>query len=117
MSQTIKIAENYEAVVQQQRFNPVIGRKEIVLKVFHIGVGTPSRKAIIDAISSTLGVDKNLVVIRRIDTTYGAGISIVKLHVYNDRKTLEEFEPKYLIGRDTGQKVKKGGGGKGAKQG
>ena len=116
MSQTIKLADNYEAVVEQQRNNPVIGRRELVLKVYHIGVGTPSRKAIIEGVASALGVDKNLVVIRRVDTSYGAGISVVVAHVYNDRKTLEVFEPKHLMGRDTGQKLKKGGG-KGGKQG
>jgi small subunit ribosomal protein S24e len=35
--------------------------------------------------------------------------------IYKDKETMRMFAPAHLIGRDTGQKVKKGGG-KGAQQ-
>jgi len=43
MSQTVKLSDKLSGVVESAKDNPVIGRKEVVIKVFHIGVGTPSR--------------------------------------------------------------------------
>ncbi|BAB65341.1 MULTISPECIES: 30S ribosomal protein S24e [Sulfurisphaera] len=107
----IKISEKAEGIVERDIKNNVIGRRELYIKVFHIGSGTISRKDMIKAIASSYGAQEDLVVIKKIHTLYGAGISYVRANIYNDKKTLQEFEPQYLIGRDTGQKVKKGGKG------
>lgn len=112
----IKISDKAEGVVEKDIKNPVVNRRELYIKVFHIGSGTISRKETRQAIANSLGVSEDLVVIKKIFTNYGAGISYVRANVYSDKKTLEEYEPQYLIGRDTGQKIKKGGKG-GQKQG
>ncbi|WP_338600890.1 30S ribosomal protein S24e [Sulfolobus tengchongensis] len=117
-SQTkVKISDKAEGVVERDVQNNVIGRREITLKVYHMGSGTPSRKDIIKAIVQTFGVQDNVVVVKKVSTNYGAGISNVKLHIYNSRDILEKIEPKYLLDRDAGTKEKKGGskGGQGAK--
>jgi len=115
MSQTVKLSDKLSGVVESVKNNQVIGRKEVVIKVFHIGVGTPSRKELVEGITNAFGTSKELVLIRRVDTVYGAGISKVIAEIYNDKETMRMFAPAHLIGRDTGQKVKKGGG-KGAQQ-
>ena len=107
----IKVSEKAEGIVERDTKNDIAGRREIYIKVFHIGNGTISRKEIRKAIASTFGVSEDLIVIKKIHTVYGAGISYVRANIYNDMKTLQQFEPQYLIGRDTGQKVKKGGKG------
>lgn len=112
----IKISDKAEGIIERDYQNNVIGRRELTLKVYHMGSGTPSRKEIIKAVVESLGVKDNLVVVRKISTVYGAGISNVKLHIYNSREVLEKIEPKYLLDRDAGTKQKKGGG-KGAQKG
>jgi len=107
----IKVSEKAEGILEKDIKNSVIGRRELYIKVFHIGSGTVSRKDLIKAIASTFGVSEDLVVIKKVHTLYGAGISYVRANIYNDKKVLQELEPQYLIGRDTGQKVKKGGKG------
>ena len=107
----IKISEKAEGILERDIKNDVIGRREIYIKVFHIGSGTVSRKEVRKAIASTLNVPEDLIVIKKIHTVYGAGISYVRANIYNDAKVLQQFEPQYLIGRDTGQKIKKGGKG------
>ncbi|MGC9106405.1 MAG: 30S ribosomal protein S24e [Thermoprotei archaeon] len=116
MSQTVKLSDKLSGVVESFRDNPTMGRKELVLKVFHVGIGTPSRKELIDGIANAFGAQRDLVLIRRVDTVYGAGISKVIAEIYKDKAIMQKYAPAHLIGRDTGQKVKKGGG-KGAKQG
>jgi len=118
MSQQIrfKVNDKVEGIVEKIVENNVIGRKEVFVKLFHIGTGTPSRKEVKKTVASALSVAEDLIVIRKIFTNYGAGISNVRLHVYNNKEVLAKFEPKYLIDRDQGTKQKKGGGG-GAKGG
>jgi small subunit ribosomal protein S24e len=105
----IKLENNVEGVVEKLIENNVIGRKEVQVKLFHIGIGTPSRKTIKAEIAKVFSVPENLVVIRKINTSYGAGISIAKIHIYNNKEILQKFEPSYLVQRDTGNKQKKGG--------
>ncbi|AOL15965.1 30S ribosomal protein S24e [Sulfolobus sp. A20] len=115
-STKIKISDKAEGIIERQFQNTLIGRREISIKVYHMGSGTPSRKDMIKSVAQALGVQENLIVVRKIFTSYGAGISNVKLHVYNSREVLEKIEPKYLLDRDAGTKQKKGGGGKSGKE-
>lgn len=107
----IKISDKAEGIVEKDMKNNAVGRRELYIKVFHIGSGTISRKDVIKAISTTFNAQEDLVVIKKIHTLYGAGISYIRANIYNDKKVMQELEPQYLIGRDTGQKVKKGGKG------
>ncbi|MEM1599249.1 MAG: 30S ribosomal protein S24e [Sulfolobaceae archaeon] len=106
----VKISDKAEGIVERDFQNSVLGRRELWLKVYHMGSGTPSRKEIIKAVAQSLNVSENVIVVRKVFTTYGAGISNVKLHIYNSRDVLEKIEPKYLLDRDAGTKEKKGGG-------
>lgn len=105
----IKVSDKAEGVVEKEVQNNVFNRRELTLKIFHIGSGTPSRKEIISALSAVYGVKEDLIVVKKVKTVYGAGISIVRVNIYKNREDLEKVEPKHLIGRDTGQKIKKGG--------
>jgi SSU ribosomal protein S24E len=109
MSQThqIKVSDKAQGIIERQIDNNVTGRKEITLKIFHIGSPTPSREELKKALASYLGQKEDLLVIRKITTGYGAGISQARIHVYTDPKNLEKYEPKHLLVRGT--KQNKGG--------
>ncbi|QKQ99787.1 30S ribosomal protein S24e [Metallosphaera tengchongensis] len=100
-AQQIKVSEKAEALLDNVAENKVIGRKEVKIKIYHIGSGTPSRVDVKKAISNFLGSKEDLVVVRKIFTSYGAGISEAVLHVYSDKETMERFEPIHLIKRGT----------------
>jgi small subunit ribosomal protein S24e len=91
-----------------QKENKVIQRREAVLRIEHRNKGTPSRLDVIEAISKLFGIDKSLLVVRRIETEYGRDSSKAWVHIYGDRATLERFEPKYLLQRSE-KKEEKGG--------
>jgi len=78
------------------RENPLLGRKELLVEVWHMGLSTPNRAEVRKALSSMLGVDEELVVIRRIITDYGLGRSEVEVHVYNDKDSANAVEPLYI---------------------
>ncbi|AHC51200.1 30S ribosomal protein S24 [Sulfolobus acidocaldarius SUSAZ] len=111
MSQQIKIkvSDKVEGIVERDIQNNVANRRELYIKLFHIGSGTPSRKELVKAIASTFSTTEDLVVIKKVFTNYGSGISYARVNVYKDKDSLQKLEPQYLIGRDTGQKIKKGG--------
>ncbi|AWS00625.1 30S ribosomal protein S24e [Metallosphaera hakonensis] len=98
-AQQIKVSDKAEALVERIQENKVIGRKEISIKVYHIGSSTPSRSDIKKAISNFIGAKEELIVVRKINTGYGAGISDAVIHVYGQKDTLEKFEPAYLLNR------------------
>jgi len=78
------------------RENPLLRRKELLVEVWHMGLSTPNRAEVRKALSSMLGVDEELVVIRRIITDYGLGRSEVEVHVYNDKDSANAVEPLYI---------------------
>lgn len=114
----IKVSDKVEGIIEKETQNKVANRREVSIKLFHIGTGTPSRKEIRKAISSFYNVAEDLVTIRRISTSYGSGISLAKANIYSDKNNAIKYEPKYILDRDAGTKQKKGGGaGKGGKEG
>ncbi|MFP3202109.1 MAG: 30S ribosomal protein S24e [Sulfolobus sp.] len=112
----VKVSDKVEGVIEREVVNNVLKRREVYVKLYHIGVGTPSRKEVIKALASLYNTGEDLIVIKKTSTIYGAGISYVRANIYENKEILQKIEPQYLIGRDTGQKVKKGGKG-GQKQG
>jgi len=115
-AQQIKISDKIQGVIEKEFDNKVIGRRELTLKLYHIGTGTPSRNEIKKAISELLNTKEDLIVVRKVFTSYGAGISTARVHVYTNKETLEKYEPKHLLTRGTSTK-KEGeqGGEKGSK--
>ena len=80
--------------------NPLLYRKEYIFAVIHDAQPTPSREKLREEISKALGVNKDLVVIRRIKTEFGMNVSKVEVHVYDDKEKMMEIEPRYILKRN-----------------
>ncbi|MCY0860242.1 MAG: 30S ribosomal protein S24e [Sulfolobaceae archaeon] len=106
----VKVSDKIEGIVERETQNKVANRKEISVKLFHIGTGTPSRKEIKKAIAAAYNVGEDQVVVRKVSTVYGSGISLAKVNIYANKEDLAKYEPKYILDRDAGTKQKKGGG-------
>jgi len=79
--------------------NKVIGRLEAYCIVTHIGKGTPSRKELIEAMSSLYSKPPELIVVKYVRSDYGIGRSRVKVHIYESVERLKSFEPEYILKR------------------
>lgn len=99
MGKTISL-DKYPAEIVEERYNPLIKRLEVQIRVTHLNEGTPSRGILKKAIASYYGKNEKLVVIREVKTEYGLHVSTVKAHLYDSEDRLRLFEPEYLLKRD-----------------
>ncbi len=80
--------------------NPLLFRKEYIFAVIHDAQSTPSRVKLREEISKQLGVDKDLIVVRKIKTEFGTNVARVEVHIYDNKEKLMEIEPEYILKRN-----------------
>ena len=105
MSKTITrvdLEEGIWAEVVKDWYNPLIKRRELVLRIHHELKPTPMRITLRMSIAEKLGVDVTRVYVRSIDTEYGRGVSTARIHVYDNVERAKQFEPEYIIERNGG---------------
>ncbi len=84
--------------IVSKKENVLLGRTEYVIEVR--ANATPSRKELLTRLAAELGADKDLIIIRKIETRTGTPDVVVYVRVYKDRAQLEAIEPKYIIERN-----------------
>ncbi len=107
----IPLGEGYEAVVVEEKYNPLIRRKELKVIVHHVGKGTPSRLELRSAIANAYNVDEERVYIRSILSEFGIGRTRVQVHIYDSPERAKEFEPEHIIKRHAGMEIIQAEGG------
>ncbi|MBW3011679.1 hypothetical protein KY311_00695 [Candidatus Woesearchaeota archaeon] len=85
--------------------NALLSREDVVAKIDFSGAATPSRKQIIDALASKLNAKQNLIVIKKIDTSFGSASAKVTAHVYDNEEVMAGLKPQHIGKRDTGKKA------------
>lgn len=100
MSRHIRLLDKYDAEIVEEKYNLLVERYEVLLRVIHIGEGSPSRGLMKQAIAKIYRVDPGLVYIRKIETSYGFPQTIIEAHVYRDQGRARLFEPEYVVKRD-----------------
>lgn len=99
MSKKVFNIDDLLCEVVSEDYNALIKRKEVVLRIQHIGKGTPSRGVIRDALAKLYNVSVDQVFIKKIETEYGWGVTYVHVHVYPSAEQARFFEPGYLLER------------------
>ncbi|OYT26485.1 MAG: 30S ribosomal protein S24 [Thermoprotei archaeon ex4572_64] len=82
--------------IVDDRKNPLLKRRELKIEIWHVGVSTPTRLDVRKYVASTLGVDENLVFVRKILTGFGLGKSVAEVHVYESIEQAKIIEPLYI---------------------
>ncbi|MEM2954553.1 MAG: 30S ribosomal protein S24e [Candidatus Nanoarchaeia archaeon] len=93
----IKILEKVE--------NPLMNRVEIKAEITHVKEATPKRAEIRPELAKILNVNQEQIVIQNIKPKFGFK-AICNARYYSNKESLEKFEPKYILGRERGQKLK-----------
>ena len=106
-ARTIKLAEGYEMVVVEDKWNPLIGRKEVKAKIFHMGKGTPSRWVVRKTIAETFNVPLDVVYVRNIISEFGKAETTAIIHIYESPEKARSFEPEHIILRNKPPEEKK----------
>jgi small subunit ribosomal protein S24e len=92
----------YKAEVVLERYNRLIGRREITLQINHMLKPTPSRLQVRLSVAKAYGVDIERVYVRSIRTEYGRGVSRAEVHIYDSVERALAFEPKHIVERNGG---------------
>lgn len=77
---------------------PLLSRKRIIGNIEFSGP-TPSRDQLREAIAVRAKADKELVIIKKIDTVYGAVKAKVTAHVYKNKEDIPKIEPAHIVKR------------------
>ncbi len=82
--------------IAEDRKNPLLRRRELIVEIWHIGLPTPPRLEVRQKIAEMLGVEVDRVFVRHIYTEFGWGKSKVEVHVYDDPAFGKLIEPLYI---------------------
>ena len=101
--------KEFDIKVVEERYNPLIGRKELNVVIAHMGRGTPRRYTIRTAIAEIFKVPIECVYVINIKTRYGQGLSYARIHIYDDPKRGEEIENEHIKRRNAPPQKKERG--------
>ena len=84
--------------------NKTLGRKEIEFRIDHQGGTTPSRQDVQSKIVAQYDASASTVVIRFMDTKFGAGISEGTARIYADEEKMKRVELGHILKRHESKK-------------
>ena len=85
--------------ILRERENKPLARKEVDFRVDHAGAGTPSRADIRAKIVAQFDADKDSVVIKSLDTKFGAGMTEGSARIYSDPDQMKRIELNHIVKR------------------
>ncbi len=89
-----------EITITEEKENPLIGRKEILAVLTHLGDVTPTREAVRSKIAAQLNTDLDRVVVQSINGHFGEPKSQLTVHCYDNSENVLVYEPKFLLKRN-----------------
>lgn len=89
-----------EITITEDKYNPLITRKEIKALITHLGEITPTREAVRSKIAAQLNLDLEQVVIQNISGHFGEPKSQLIVHCYDNPEDVFVYEPKYKLKRN-----------------
>ena len=76
--------------VTSERDNRLFKRRDLMLKLDHNTVGTPSKSELIEKLAETNNVDKTQVLVEYISTKKGATESVAKVKILDEKPPVKE---------------------------
>lgn len=89
-----------EINLTEEKYNPLICRKEVNAIINHLGDATPKREAVRSKVAALLNSDLDNVVIQSIQGHFGEPFSHVTIHCYDNVEDVIIFEPKFRLKRN-----------------
>ncbi|MBS7648639.1 MAG: 30S ribosomal protein S24e [Candidatus Bathyarchaeia archaeon] len=83
--------------------NELLKRNEIIFRLSHDGLPTPSRIEVKKELANMLKVDSEAVFVRRIESITGTMMAVGEAHIYDSQAYAKEIEPEHIIIRNSPQ--------------
>ncbi len=94
--------------ILDERENKPLARKEVDFRVDHAGASTPSRADIRAKIVAQFDANSSTVVIKTLDTKFGAGITEGTARIYSDPEQMKRIELEHIVKRHESKKQEEG---------
>ncbi|MBI4095883.1 MAG: hypothetical protein HY438_03425 [DPANN group archaeon] len=94
-----------ELKILSKHENKLLNRIEIEASVSFANEITPKRKDMKKLLAAQLGADESLLIIKKFSATLGTNAKLFA-NLYKSKEEMQKREPKYVVGRETGQKKK-----------
>ena len=88
----------------EKKSEVLFSREKVIAKIVFEGA-TPSVFETKKKLAGSLKAKDGLVVVRKIDTSYGGGKVLVEAYVYNNEKSKDSIEAKHILKKNTPPKV------------
>lgn len=86
--------------IESKKENQLQERIEVVFSAEHAGEPTPARDVVRTSIASMMSVPKERVIVHKMDTEYGKGMSRGYAKVYNTPEAVTKAERHHLLVRN-----------------
>ncbi len=86
--------------VLEEKYNPLLDRKEIVAKIVHDD-STPSRDDVRSKAIAKLKAKKDIFILDSIKTRFGARESIAHIRIYGSKDRVLEIESEYVLRKNS----------------
>ncbi len=94
--------------ILSERENKPLARKEVDFRVDHTGASTPSRADIRTKIVAQFDANSSAVIIKSLDTKFGAGITEGTARIYSDEDQMKRIELDHIVKRHESKKEGEG---------
>jgi len=100
-----------EIVVESERYNPLLKRRELHLRIIYWGEGaTPTRKAVREKIAGMFNAELDRIIVQYIKPEFGKQEAKCYAKIYDTPEDLRSIEEEYIIRRNFGGGEEKEGG-------
>lgn len=86
-----------EIEIENEKQNRLLHRKELQSRIYHDGESTPTIEQVKGKIAELVGRSKNNIIVKKIDSKFGMGESVVHSRIYENDEDLKKYEPKYSL--------------------
>lgn len=86
--------------ITDKKTNVLLKRTEVRFAIDHKGEATPKLAAVADELMKSTKSKKGAVVIERIESAYGGGVSSGYAKIYDSEEAALEFETEHLLKRN-----------------
>jgi ribosomal protein S24E len=94
--------------ILSERENKPLARKEVDFRVDHTGASTPSRADIRAKLVAQFDADSSAVIIKSLNTKFGAGITEGTARIYSDSEQMNRIELNHIVKRHKSKKQEEG---------
>lgn len=92
--------------INEQKQNPLLGRREVRFTVHHMGEKTPNRDTIREKLAGQMNSKKTLVVVDSMASAFGRSTTRGYARIYDATEGIAKNEPFYLLKRNKLEEVR-----------